>query len=570
MISEVELLKSLTANFKSLEKVDISAFPKKRGLKYCFSFFDDIEGREVKFILGLDEEFPLSLPAYFIRDFEQFPFIPHVEEDGKVCYTHDDNVFVDYTIPENVIVECYQLAKKTILAGLRGENKIDLLNEFEAYWLRLEDVEQIYGNLNLFSGPSQIRIGVKKNLVFAVSDEGEFLEKTKRFIDLTEKGVTYENGIYFPLTNGFYPEVLRNSTPISFDYFKKILSGVSSSDLKILQKVSSRPAKLREYVIISFKQPDGLRSLFGFQFGGCKKHPILCDDFNGKIKPVSIQRLDKEYLVKRGGNGETHFDKKGLVIGCGSVGGFIIEELVRIGFTELTIVDNDKLWQENSYRHFIGFEHLYQPKVEAIKKRIEKIFPHSNIEAINDKIERLIARKKIDFRSYQFIVLATGNVTVNHFLNELLVTKFRGLPVFFAWNEPYGIGGHVLVTNISENGCYCCLYDNQHRHNRASFADKNQPKPFLKSVSGCGTLYTPFSSIDSRYTACLTVTKVAEVLRGVESLNAVHSWKGDDKLFTQEGYKLSPRYQLSDHQLEESATQFQSATCPVCSLTKHP
>lgn len=202
MITESQLSEFLRVNFKGVSKVDISAF-KKRRLKYCFSITDEMEGYEVTMLIGLDEEFPLSLPSYFIKDYDSFPFIPHVEEDGKVCYTHDDNVFVNYADPENVILETFQSAKQTIRAGVKGENKTDFINEFEAYWLRLKDVEQIYGNLNLLSGPSQIKIGRKKDSAFAVSEESEFLEKTKRFIDLSEKGITYENGVYIPLQKGY-------------------------------------------------------------------------------------------------------------------------------------------------------------------------------------------------------------------------------------------------------------------------------------------------------------------------------------------------------------------------------
>lgn len=561
MLPESQLLKFLTNNFRSVDKVDTSVF-KKRGLKYAFSFVNEIEGREATLILGIAEDFPLSLPLFFIKDYEEFPFIPHVEDDGFVCYTHDDNVFIDYTDPERVVLECLQLARQTIIAGLRGENKVDFINEFEAYWLRLKDGIQIYGNLDLSAGPSQIKIGVQKDLSFAVSEE--FLEKTKRFINVAEKGVTYENGIYLPLKKGFHPDVPRSNEPISFDYFKKLLTGVSSKDAKELRRLTSRSTKAKEFVIVSFEQPDGLKSLFGFQFSGSTAHPILSEEFHGKVRPISIQRLDKEYLIRRGGNGETYFNKKGLVIGCGSVGGFIIEELTRTGFTDLTIIDDDRLSQENSYRHFLGFEFLYQPKVDAIKKRIEKIFPHSDIEAINDRIERLVRNRKIDFSSYQFIIVATGNVTVNHYLNELLISKFPGLPIVFAWNDPYGIGGHVLVANVRDGGCYQCLYDNEHRHNRASFADRDQPKQFLKSLSGCGTSYTPFSSIDSRSTACLAVKMVSGVLTGHQKQNSLSSWKGDNRLFISEGFKLSPRYNMSENQLTESGMKFESHTCNIC------
>ena len=96
--------------------------------------------------------------------------------------------------------------------------------------------------------------------------------------------------------------------------------------------------------------------MFGVKFSNMDRvlHPLYSTDFHGKITPISITRLDKEYLYRRGSNG-IRYDKKGIVIGGGSIGGFIMEELVRNGFFNLTVVDGDSISVDNCYRHLVGF-----------------------------------------------------------------------------------------------------------------------------------------------------------------------------------------------------------------------
>lgn len=569
MIRESDLLNSLQRiGLLSVAKIDTSTFIKKRRLRYAFSFADELIGRRITFIVGFDECFPLSLPLFFIENYQAFDFIPHVEEDGKVCYTHDDNVFLDYHQPHEIISQSYDLVKKTIHAGLSGVNKIDFFNEFESYWMRADELEEAFGNLKIASKPARIKIGFKDDVVFFVSDENECLEKMQRFVDLSEKGVTYQNGIYFSLKKGYYPQPPRSGSPITFDYFKRVvLDGCDSNDYQEIRKLTEGTLKAKEYVVMSFEQPDGLTSLLAFKFTGGQKtqHPIVANEFTGRIRPVFVQRVDKDYLVRRGGNGNTFFNLKGIVIGCGSVGGFIIEELIRVGFTDLTIVDGDTMSRDNSYRHYLGFQYLNLPKVEGVKKRIEKVFPHSDIRPLNDKIEHLILNKKIELGKFNFIIIATGNVTVNHFLNKEIISNFPAVLTLFAWNEPYGLGGHVLVEIAGQKGCYECLYDNFQRHNKASFASKDQPKPFLKAISGCGTLYTPFSAIDSRTTACMAVRKLIDAVENSRGRSALFSWKGNEALFLSQGYNLSHRFMMSEQQLLDSAEQFVSPTCPACS-----
>ena len=86
-----------------------------------------------------------------------------------------------------------------------------------------------------------------------------------------------------------------------------------------------------------------------------------------------------------------------LVAGCGAVGGFAVEALVRSGIGHLTIVDNDIVSPSNINRQLVALHStLGQKKVEVARKRMLDIAPDIQIDVkdclINaDSIEDILA-----------------------------------------------------------------------------------------------------------------------------------------------------------------------------------
>ena len=538
----------------------------KRKLHAAFTFVETINEVETTMIVGFDIEFPLSMPSYFIKEYDSYKFIPHIERDGKVCYTHDDYVFLDADRPSEIITETHELAKNTIEKGLKNENTLDFANEFEAYWNRIDGHEEIWGNINLVNTPEIISVGFRSDVRFAVSSGNNHAEIIGRFVDLEKKGITYQNAFFIPLT--LFGEMVppKYCEPVSISYVKSLLDMLGEKERKQLNKLLQGTTKKEEYVFFSFKQPNGAFSIFGIKFSHIKSsgHPLIATEFEGQITPVNIQRIDKEYLYQRGGTGECSSNKKGLIIGGGSVGGFITEELVRNGFFDLTIVDRDDLSSDNCYRHLTGFTHIGKNKAAAIKLKVERYYPHCKITSIETGIEESLRKKKIDISLYDFIVVATGNVTVNTYLNKIFIHEFPGKPVFYSWNDPYGIGGHCLVTNIEPKGCYRCIYTNDDYYNMASFAHNKQTKTFLKNVSGCGSVYTPYGSIHSVETCLITVKKIIEVMNGRIDKNGIYSWKGDSTVFLKEGFNTSERFKMTEAELDERKNSFANDKCTAC------
>lgn len=559
-----------TAILRNLSE-DLSPALEKKGLDVGFAGDLIVDGISLKIRVGFDEHFPRHRPIYFLLNHADIEYIPHIEDDGTICYTHDENLVMDEKNPKGIIEETFALARKTLEDGIRKKNAEDFLNEYEAYWNRVQDVAAIFTNVEIKQSVEVIKIGKHKrddegNDLFAVSDSQERINSIARFVR-AENSPTLQNGIYIPLEKGATVLVPRPKTQISLDFVRDLIfNNISTANKKKLKEIIEKKTKVDDYLIISFPKPNGNNAVIGVKISGINhvKHPLLHPPDKVKIKPLSVSRLDKEYMLTRGGNGLNFSDKKVLLIGGGSVGGYIADELIKSTVLSVDIVDSEDLGSENCYRHICGFAYLNENKAKALKHKLEQFYPHSKVGVFPDTLENLISKKKVNLNSYDAIIVATGNATINLYLTRHVRQIKCKVPLLFSWLDPYGIGGHCLLTNIADKGCYSCLYSNDTLHNNASFASTNQPKPFLKTISGCASGYSPYSSLDANQTALLAVRNVVSLFSGKEPENAIYSWKGNPDLFKIEGFVVSDRFNQTVEQLEVNKSLFHSPECEVC------
>lgn len=77
-------------------------------------------------------------------------------------------------------------------------------------------------------------------------------------------------------------------------------------------------------------------------------------------------------------------EKRVLVVGCGGLGGYIIEYLTRLGVGCLTVADGDLLARSNLNRQLLATEStLSQSKAEAARERALSIRPAIAFRAVN-------------------------------------------------------------------------------------------------------------------------------------------------------------------------------------------
>ena len=95
-------------------------------------------GKLVSVYIGIPKEWELELVAIYVKNYDTFPFIPHVETNGKLCLFDLEGTLIDTDLC-GIINQCIDRAIEVLSRGLIGNNKEDFINEFSSYWRNLTD-----------------------------------------------------------------------------------------------------------------------------------------------------------------------------------------------------------------------------------------------------------------------------------------------------------------------------------------------------------------------------------------------------------------------------------------------
>ena len=93
----------------------------------------------------------------------------------------------------------------------------------------------------------------------------------------------------------------------------------------------------------------------------------------------------------------TLFRSTVIVIGCGGLGGYIIEELARLGVGRLKAVDPDVFEEHNLNRQLMStVAALGQPKAQVASARVSQINPAVQITALREHFSKENGRSLLD------------------------------------------------------------------------------------------------------------------------------------------------------------------------------
>jgi hypothetical protein len=151
-------------------------------------------------------------------------------------------------------------------------------------------------------------------------------------------------------------------------------------------------------------------------------------------------------------------EKRILLIGCGTVGGFLAQQLGQSGAGaaggRLTLADNDTLNGANLGRHLLGAPYLDRNKAEACADFLKEQLPHLDIATI----PRSILANLDALARYDLVIDATGDESLSIAINELAVSKRPNFPpVLFTWLEGNGAAAVAFMTDDAGLACLKCL-----------------------------------------------------------------------------------------------------------------
>lgn len=531
-----------------------------------------INSERIDISIAFSPHFPLTLPDIFVK--RHTAFRAHVGGDGKICIFNSSSILIKKDMTDQLVIDCFDQAIRilNIHPGSKTYND-EVCREFDSYWFSIRD-KKAYSCLDIkdlkyIELPMVVSKGVSiiantkedaeiilRNNFGLAPDKDDF-ERTCLIIRIREG-----SGM-IPLSKQFKWSTIR----------RYIIDNTSSSVKRQFKKFLDKKVKhYVRYILLAYPANEG-DILFGFrvEFSNSRFAKIensqMC-----KVEIVFIERIDHQYLTMRGGATSALKDKRVLLLGCGSVGGYIANNLCQAGVMNVDILDNDIFQPENVHRHWLGFDSIspkkYRYKADLVKEKLESQYPYADIDSLN-YLDRSVQSYISDVNKlahYDLIISALGEPTINLEINRILKQNHLNTPFICCFNEPYGVGGHILSINIEKSSCLQCWYTDVISRDlvqfRGSFVAPEQN--FKKNISGCSGAFVPYSCLDSQQTALIASRQSIDILKGNLTKNGLFSWIGSSEELLSHGFFLSEWYLLNKERGYITMDAITNNNCSIC------
>jgi molybdopterin/thiamine biosynthesis adenylyltransferase len=187
--------------------------------------------------------------------------------------------------------------------------------------------------------------------------------------------------------------------------------------------------------------------------------------FDGSIKEVPYKifetnRFDRQIMIF-GNEGQLLISTSTIaLIGCGGGNTKIAFDLASLGIGELILIDPDSWEESNRNRALIPPEHVGMPKVESVKKIIERHYPEVRVQAYKARVEDV---EEEVLSKADILVVGPDSFLTREYCNKLALrlkkkAVFVGAGIRTKDGKVEDMGGSVLVVIPGESPCLECLF----------------------------------------------------------------------------------------------------------------
>ncbi|WAJ69531.1 ThiF family adenylyltransferase [Catenovulum adriaticum] len=540
-----------------------------------------INNRTLGLKVFLPKLFPNALPKFYLLDRFAYGLLPHVstrdDGAGTVCIGEYNQYCLDVERPEHVLLETLQKAKD-MLARLLTDRvyfEEEAYKEFVAIWnfkvkagtpsiKYFGDDEDSLSELKVKCSQDK---KLKLNAFFAEGKSSlnkDFLvysKYKKTPLSIRGKGVFID----IPAHHLILPPSPTESVS---EWWKKQIQKLPLPQKQELKRYAKNNRHNSLNIILS-SIVKGQRiwvALYCVRDND-ERLPLHESHFkHWHIEPAIIDVISRHSLLYRSGASTKLGDAKVCVIGCGSVGGHVVDKLASSGVGHITICDQDNFNLENIHRHVLPSYCLDKSKCLGLVMEVSSKYPYCDIK-ISGKNSLAECQDTKFIENFDLIICATGDETEERSFNSWIYkAELNNTPVvIYSWLEALGLGGHVITTIPKVKGCLNCCYidnvtDEPSTVSNISFISPNQE--VMVSYAGCGTHFLPFSGLDAQDTASLSVRTAINCLNARPQQGFVSSWVGTPDEALSKGIDLTHRYY---HHRDGSLTfEHYRKACNVC------
>ncbi len=452
--------------------------------------------------------------------------MPHIDVGNNICYFSPGVVVLDIYDPATAIAQCLDQATFVLdqICLDPDYRANDIQDEFLAHWE--------FGQLSL---PWPVLIGSVKTEKHAsnyfvlqnenikkaiIADSAIEVEQLCSVWNVSKKNIR-KCWIFQTQNAPIAPDLKFPET------IKELFKWLQAWDRTLYKEIQDLLGRDPEYLkykfaVIAIHTPIGWMG-FGIHLDhmirmGYQRAPERYRQYlhakggNATILRLSITDVSPSFVHSRNLAFQDLAGRNITVVGCGAVGGYVAQSLVRLGAgTEngtLTLIDPEYLGTENLGRHYLGYPALFQPKAEALKDELLRQFPLSKIVAKNTAV---VATPS--FFVTDLIINATGEEAIGEMLNNRRL-GFRPIvaPLLHVWIKGNGEAVQSLWTDETKYGCFRCLRFSDTKRYREDRFRLLKTEPARKQL-GCHA-FTPYAVSAPLHAASLAIDAVIDWMKG--------------------------------------------------------
>lgn len=286
--------------------------------------------------------------------------------------------------------------------------------------------------------------------------------------------------------------------------------------------------------------------------------------------PIVAVKAEEDVFERNRGFLETLqlFDKKILLVGCGSVGSTIASELARAGVGHFILADPDILEPANVSRHQAGLHHLGRKKVNAVKEIIQSINPRADVTVHPVDVcgnPETIDLIKDTSEKCDLLICTTDTDESRIFVNDISLAT--GVPSIQAGLHERASSGIVQVVKPGRNACFLC-----HRETILKSSPRRRgTMAYSEQDAGETVFVSPGLSAQINLVSEIAVLRALETLgteKHVENQSAEEN--SDEEIFTDLSFvniKSDKSQDSSEYIFNPAISTFRlepSDKCPAC------
>lgn len=543
-----------------------------------------VDGEEIVVEGELGDSFPFDAPSFYLLNRAQYGLLGHVgwpgadNDRGLICDGRSDGLSLNYENQSMVFISRLKHAVKTVSSVLCDPslNERECRREFLGhwnYWVKLSRSLVFIGNSDSFFEKLSFRqprqkasTPLDKKMIAFEAGYGGLLKANAVVKSITARGAT-EHGKAYKLRLPSLP-----LPPSPEESVGAWLVNIFKSQKEVVQKKMkklSRHNKSKEAYIVFEAEHEGQVARFALK---CMAHKKECIPLHQSYiaawsyEPIRLESYTRDYLLPRGGSSLNLHSKKVVLVGCGSIGCIIADQMASAGIGQVTLCDYDKFCLDNLYRHSLSMSFDGYTKSSSLQALLEEKYPFL---VCRNSSDRLLDIDEELLQKADLIIVAIGLTTHEVVFNKRLLASTIKTPIVNTWLEPYGIGGHATLTaNADGKGCYGCTFvrsddpSELQLLSNMNFIAENQR--VAKDLGTCGSFYLPYSQIHAAQTATMASKLALRSLSGEIKQSTKVSWSCGYENKPAELSKTRHTQRFANFKKSLEELPLHSPQCPYC------